>query len=119
MSQLQCAIVVAVSWAALLTVPVHAQMMCQHEEDTFDGLRACISHALEVGHIENAGIAQSLLAKVDTAESLHDSGHTGAAISTLYALESEVEALPDRLIRPEHRAHLVAHVERVIASLST
>ena len=92
---------------------------CQHDSFTIVSIHHCISHAVEMGHIDNAGIAQSLLAKVDSGQAAADRGQTGVAVNLLKALVHEVEAQSGKHIETEHSIHLVDHINMVIEMLGT
>ncbi|MBZ0300365.1 MAG: hypothetical protein K8J31_11510 [Anaerolineae bacterium] len=99
--------------------PVMAQeMMCPgHEGNTIASLAECVSHAASEGHITNAGIAKSLLAKLNAAQSALDRGQPSVAINTLEAFIREVQAQAGKHIHLEHAGHMVEHARRVIAAL--
>lgn len=90
---------------------------CQHDSYTIVSIHHCISHAVEMGHIDNAGIAQSLLAKVDSAQAAEDRGQTGVAVNLLKALVHEIEAQSGKHIESEHEIHLADHIYMVIDTL--
>ncbi len=81
-------------------------------------LRQCVEHAFEAGHIDNAGIAASLLAKVDAAQAGLDRGQPEVAVAVLEAFVNEVLALGGIQIESPHDQHMVEHAEAVIAALS-
>jgi hypothetical protein len=99
-----------------LPAPVAAQ--AEHEcAITIAGLRECVQHAAEMGHITNRGITQSLLAKIDAAQAAADRGQPTVAISQLHAFIGEVGAQSGRFIIAEHAAHMIQHAEQVIDAL--
>src|SRR6476646_4416338 len=56
---------------------------CTHDQATIGALRACVMHAVAEGHIDNPGVAKSLLAKLDAAQSALDRGQTDVAVHNL------------------------------------
>ena len=104
--------------ALLLTAaPAFAMDECDHSATTIESLHHCVMHAYEMGHITNAGVEQSLLAKLDAAQAALDRGQTNVAIQLLNSFIKEVNAQAGRGIDPEHAPHLVMHAENVIAAL--
>jgi len=102
-----------------VAVPARAEdmMHCDHSS-TIASLRACVQHALQEGHIDNQGIARSLIAKLDAAQSAYDQGQNAVAIRILEAFVQEVTALAGQSIISDHAAHLVEHAQMVIQALS-
>lgn len=99
--------------------PVWAQEgECPHVGTTVQSLQTCVEHALENGHIDNAGVATSLLAKLDAAQAALDRGQTSVAINNLKAFIQEVRAQGGVHIRPPHDEHLVRHAQAVIGALT-
>ena len=99
-------------------VPASAAVMddCSHAA-TIPSLRTCVQHALDHGHIDSRGIARSLLAKLDAAQTALDRGQTSVAVRKLEAFVREVDAQTGKHIGAEHAAHLRMHAEAVIAAL--
>jgi hypothetical protein len=112
-------IVLAVAFLGVFaagTAPAHAQDMCSHEP-TIQALRDCVQHAVMEGHIDDATIAQSLLAKLDAAQAALDRGQPAVAVQILQAFINEVQAQSGVHIDPQHAAHMIMHAEAVIAAL--
>lgn len=110
---------VALLLLALLTVAAaRAQAMdgCLHDA-TVQSLQACVQHAQMERHIDNAGIAHSLLAKLSTAQSAQARGQLPVAVNALEAFVHELNAQAGKHIQAEHAAHLRVHAEMVIQSL--
>jgi hypothetical protein len=84
---------------------------------TISALSDCVQHAVQMGHITNAGIARSLLADLHAAQSALDRGQPRVAIVLLEVFVREVKHVSGRFIDPEHAAHLVRHAELVIQAL--
>ena len=99
-------------------VPASAAVMddCSHAA-TIPSLRTCVQHALDHGHIDSRGIARSLLAKLDAAQTALDRGQTSVAVRKLEAFVRQVDAQTGKHIGAEHAAHLRMHAEAVIAAL--
>lgn len=102
----------------LFTTPVLAsdEHDCMHEP-TIQSLRDCVSHAAHAGHITNQGVAKSLFAKLDAAQSALGRGQTGVAINNLKAFVQAVEAQAGKHIAAEHAAHMAMHAQHVIDAL--
>jgi hypothetical protein len=84
---------------------------------TITALSACVQHAVEMGHITNTGVARSLLATLNAAQTALDRGHPRVAIVVLRAFVHEVSALSGQSIEPAHAAHMVGHARLVIQAL--
>ena len=95
--------------------PALADSMCS--EKTVQALHDCVQMAVDEGHISNAGVAQSLFAQLDAAQSALDRGNTQAAIGQLTAFVREVSALSGKQIDAEHAGHMVRHAQDVIDTL--
>lgn len=104
----------------VLAVPAFAaeDHTCDHNGDTIESLHHCVMHALEMGHITNPGVANSLMAKLDAAQAALDRGQTGVAINILHAFINEVNAQAGIHIDADHAGHLVTHAEHVIVILA-
>ncbi len=89
---------------------------CVHAP-TISSLRTCVQHAADQGFIDNQGITNSLLAKLDAAQAAQDRGQTGAVINLLNAFIHGVQAQADKHIEQEHAQHLVMHAQLVIQAL--
>ena len=108
-----------VAMLALLAAPALAadDMTCEHTGATIESLHHCIMHATEMGHIANAGVATSLMAKLDAAQAALDRGQTDVAIRLLNAFINEVNAQSGKFVDAEHAGHLIEHAQRVIDAL--
>lgn len=109
-----------VAFLLLLAAPAFAaeDHTCDHNGDTVESLHHCVMHALEMEHINNPGVANSLMAKLDAAQAALDRGQTGVAINLLQAFINQVNAQAGIHIDAEHAGHLVAHAEHVILTLA-
>lgn len=90
---------------------------CSHDP-TIASLKMCVEHAANAGHIDNAGIAKSLLAKLDAAQKALDRGQPAVAANILRAFVQAVEAQSGKHIEEHHAEHLIAHVEHIISALN-
>jgi hypothetical protein len=84
---------------------------------TIAALADCVNHAISIGHIDNAGIGNSLLSKLDAAQSAQNRDKNSVAISLLESFIHEVEAQAGRHINEVHAEHMVEHAGEVIAAL--
>lgn len=84
---------------------------------TIAALTDCVNHAISIGHIDNAGIGNSLLSKLNAAQSAQDRNRSSVAISLLEAFIHEVEAQAGLHINEEHASYMVEHAGEVIAAL--
>ena len=89
---------------------------CVHAP-TISSLRTCVQHAADQGFIDNQGVTNSLLAKLDAAQTAQDRGQTGAAIKLLNSFIHVVQAQADKHIEQEHAQHLVMHAQLVIQAI--
>ena len=92
---------------------------CPHHAATIESLRMCVEHSFEMGHIDNYGIAVSLLAKLDAAQAADDRGEPWVAVNVLEAFVHEAAAQEGKHIEADHAGHMIMHAEMVIAALST
>jgi competence protein ComGC len=114
-----------IAMLSLLTSPALASedMTCEHSGTTMDPLHAiaslhhCVMHAYDMGHITNAGVANSLMAKLDAAQAAFDRGQTDVAVNLLNAFINEVGAQSGKFIVADHAGHLVMHARMVILAL--
>jgi len=97
----------------------HDDMMCQGDMTTIASLRHCVQHAYEMGHVDNVGVATSLLAKLDAAQAAADRGQKTLAIHLLEAFVTEVQAQAGVHIDPVHAEHMVMHADMVIQALDS
>lgn len=103
--------------ASVQTASAQAMDACSHEA-TIQALRTCVQHAAEHGHITNAGVAQSLLAKLDAAQAALDRGQPEVAVKVLEAANQQIRAQTGKHIDAEHAAHLQMHLHHVIVALT-
>ena len=89
---------------------------CVHAP-TISSLRTCVQHAAGQGFIDNQGVTNSLLAKLDAAQAAQDRGQTSVVINQLDAFIHEVQAQAGKHIDPMHAQHLVMHAQMVIQAL--
>lgn len=103
----------------LLATPVLAsdEHGCAHEP-TVQSVRDCVIHAAHARHIDNQGVTQGLLAKLDVAQAALDRGQPAVAVNNLNAFVQAVQAQSGKHIVAEHAAHLVMHAQQVIDALS-
>ena len=103
-----------------LALPAFAsdEHMCNHDMNTIESLHHCVNHALEMGHITNAGVANALLAKLDAAQAALDRGQPAVAVNNLNAFINQVQAQSGKHIDPVHADHMIMHAQMVIATLS-
>ena len=99
-------------------VLAHDNHTCPHDTGTVQGLRDCVTHAASEGHIDNPGVAKSLLAKLDAAQAAVDRDQPAVAINNLQAFIREVQAQSGKHIDAEHAGHLAAHATGLIEALS-
>jgi hypothetical protein len=99
------------------TTQVRAAEQCPHPEATIDALAMCVQHAASEGHIDSQGVAISLLAKLDAAQTAVDRGETSVAINLLRAFINEVRAQSGNHIHAEHAQHMIMHANQVIRAL--
>lgn len=110
---------IAVALGLSAAPPVSAAEMedCSHAP-TIAALRSCVQHAIEHGHIDNPGVGQSLLAKLDSAQRSVDRSQPAVAINQLEAFIHELDAQAGTHIETEHAAHMRTHAQEVIVALS-
>jgi hypothetical protein len=84
---------------------------------TIASLEAWVEHAAQQGFIDNQGITNSLLAKLDAAQAAFDRGQTSVAINKVQAFINEVQAQAGKHIEQMHAGHLVEHAQMVIQAL--
>ncbi len=103
----------------LLAAPAFAAdtMTCDNMDATIASLHHCVMHAYDMGHIDNQGVANSLMARLDAAQAALDRGQTGTAINLLNAFINEVNAQSGQHIVADHAAHMVMHAQMVVMAL--
>jgi hypothetical protein len=108
-----------VAMLLLLAAPAFAaeDHTCDHSGTTIESLHHCVMHAYDMGHIDNKGVANSLMAKLDAAQAALDRGQPGVAVNLLHAFVNEVNAQAGKHIAAEHAGHLVEHAQNVISAL--
>lgn len=99
------------------TAPAQASGECEHHAATIESLRHCVEHASMMGHIDNEGVANSLLAKLSAAQAAVNRGEPDVAANILAAFVSEVQAQSGQHIATEHAGHMAMHAEQVIDAL--
>ena len=106
---------------AALAVPAFAsdEHMCSHDMNTVESLHHCVNHALEMGHIANAGVGNALLAKLNAAQAAADRGQPAVAINLLSAFINQVQAQSGVHVDATHAEHMIMHAEMVIAALGS
>ncbi len=75
-------------------------------------------HVAMGNHIDNQGVARSLVAKLDAAQAALDRGQPAVAASLLNAFIQDVQAQSGKHISAEHAGCLINHAGEVISSLS-
>ena len=111
-------VLVVVSLLAVTPVFANAEGECSHAASTVASLRDCVTHAAEMGHIDNQGVGNSLLAKLDAAQIALDRQQTPVAVAKLEAFLHEVEAQAGKHIDKEHAEHMAMHAQDIIKGLS-
>lgn len=109
-----------VAMAALFSLPVAAEDMACAMDPTVASLEQCVEHAAEMGAIDNAGVANSLLAKLNTAQAFvarNNPNGTWTAINVLGAFIGEVRAQAGKHIEAQHAEHMAMHAQMVIDAL--
>ena len=109
--------VTVLSLLAVSPVLAHEDMGCAHDATTIASLRECVVHARDMGHIDNDGVARSLLKKLDKAQVNLDRGKVDDAIDKLEDFVEMVEDQSGEHIDPMHAEHLVHHAHLVIMAL--
>ena len=104
----------------MVALPLLAQgdPMCTGDMTTVASLQECVNHAYAMGHIDNKGVAKSLLIKLDAAKAAVDRGQDDVAINNLDAFIIAVESQSGKHIAAEHAAHLIHHAAMVLDALS-
>ena len=104
----------------MVALPLLAQgdPMCTGDMTTVVSLQECVNHAYAMGHIDNKGVAKSLLKNLDAAKAAVVRGQDDVAINNLYAFINAVESQSGKHIAAEHAAHLIHHAEMVLDALS-
>jgi hypothetical protein len=104
----------------LVAAPALAQdnSTCTHDIPTIQALHDCVVECATMGHIDNQGVARSLLATLDVAQAAVQRGSPATAVKVLNAFIREVQAQSGKHIVAEHADHMVMHAQMVIAALS-
>jgi hypothetical protein len=112
------AAVALVTLGLVFVSPAAAQEMdmCPHDA-TVAALHTCVTHAVEHGHIDNAGIARSLHAKLNAADAALAAGDVDAALDALGDFVNELAAQSGKHVDAMAATHLRMHAETVIAAL--
>jgi hypothetical protein len=106
---------IALSLSFVSRAQASEEMDCDNA--TVEPLYICVQHAADMGHISNAGVANSLLAKVDAAAGAVARQKANAAVRVLEAFVNEVEAQSGIHIDELHAEHMVMHAEKIIDAL--
>jgi hypothetical protein len=108
-----------VALLSLLAAPAFAAdaMTCDHNGTTIQSLHDCVMHASDMGHIDNKGVAKSLMTELDGAQAALDRGQTRVAVNRLNGFINEVNAQSGKHIASDHTGMLVEHAKNVIAAL--
>lgn len=88
-----------------------------HHEATIENLAQHVEHAAMMGHITNAGVANSLLAKLAAAQSALDRGQTAVAVNILNAFVNQLEAQAGKHVLEPHASCLIHHAHQVHMAL--
>ena len=96
--------------------PARAQPDCV-TAFTIESLGMCVQHAANEGHIDNQGIAHSLIAKLDAAQAASNREQNATAVNILQAFIRELGAQAGQHVDVVHAAHLQDHAQRVIQKL--
>lgn len=108
--------VIAVSLLSVTSALAADEHDCMHLDHSVQSLRMCVSHAADMGHIDNRGVANSLLAKLDSAQAALTRGQSDVAVAKLQAFVHEVEAQLGKHIDATHGSHMIMHAEMVISN---
>ncbi|MEZ4681341.1 MAG: hypothetical protein R2932_44715 [Caldilineaceae bacterium] len=111
------AILFALLMVSFTAPPVFAQHDQMCEMTTIASLQHCVVHAKEMGHIDNTGVANSLLQKLDAAQAAENRGQSAVAVNQLEAFIQAVEAQLGKHIDADHGTHMIHHAQMVIAAL--
>ena len=107
--------------SAVLALALVSRAHASDEHDcnavTVVSLHHCVQHAFEMGHVSNAGVANSLLRKIDAALAAEDWGNTSVAVRILEAFINEVEAQAGIHIDSTHADHMITHSTNVLVDL--
>lgn len=108
---------VVLSLIAARPVLAQAEDTCPHDTPTVQSLRVCVQHASDHGFIDNPGVVQSLLAKLNAAQGAVDRDQPLVAVNILKAFVREVKAQSGQHIDSTHAEHLLEHVQLVLQAL--
>lgn len=110
-----------VLWSVALVSPVVAaeghDCDHHHHEATIESLAQHVEHAAIMGHITNDGVANSLLAKLATAQAAFDRGQTTVAVNILNAFVNQLEAQTGQHVLEPHASCLIHHAHQVHMAL--
>lgn len=114
--KLLLAILLAALFSLTLAIPAFAMEGhdCTHVA-TIDSLR---EHASMTDHVDNQGVANSLVAKLDAADAALDRGQPDVAANLLNAFINQVQAQSGKHIHADHAGCLINHAGEVIDNLS-
>lgn len=91
--------------------------MCPHHEATIAALTECVLHAYEMGHIDNYGVARSLLFLLRSTQTALDRDQIDVAVKNLEVFIRLAEAQDGVHILDGHAMHLIEHAQMVIDAL--
>jgi hypothetical protein len=91
---------------------------CTHNMTTIKSLQECVDHAVKMGHVDNAGVGRSPLAKVETAQAAYERGQSDVASQILRAFINGVKAQSGNHIDADHASHMIDHARMVIDHLN-
>jgi len=119
MKLLSIVLLVTVLSLALVGPAFAMEGECDHDPATIESLVHCVHHALEEGHITNAGVGNALLAKLNAAQAAVavDRGQPAVAINLLNAFINQVQAQSGVHIDATHADHMIMHAQSVITEL--
>ena len=100
-------------------MPAHAQDMGSGScEPTIASLRMCVACCIDMGHIDDPGVGDSLLAKLDVAQHALDRGSPRVAVLLLTAFTYEVQAQAGKHVDADAASHLLMHAQMVIDKIN-
>lgn len=117
MNRFLVALVFIVAFGVVRPHPALAESMDGCMQPGIAGLTMCVQHCAVQGFIANQGVAQSLLAKLDAAQTALDRGQPAVVVKQLEAFVQEVQAQTGKQIDVAHAQHMVMHAHMVIDAL--
>jgi hypothetical protein len=112
-------LVILLSMALVTPALAHEGHECDHHHHlaTIESLADHVEHAAMMGHISNAGVANSLLAKLSAAQAALDRGQTVVAVNNLNAFVNQLEAQAGNQVLEPHASCLIHHAHQVHMAL--